>query len=139
MLHSIDSGGRIQRSLAVSIDVTERLKAEEMLCLAKEELSLYSKELERQTSKRTSEITCILCYTPAVVYMKDVQGRYRLVNSRSEVDMLGLAGMSERASLVGGKLNMESRPGYGTCVRLTIPLKQHPGNHHDQGNIGGRP
>ncbi len=76
--------GDIQRSLAVSIDVTARNRAEEALRIAKEELSLYSKELEDQVAKRTSEISSILKYTPAVVYMKDFQGRYLLVNSRFE-------------------------------------------------------
>jgi two-component system sensor histidine kinase UhpB len=33
---------------------------------------------------------------------------------------LGIAGMRERALLVGGELEMESRPGSGTTVRLTI-------------------
>ena len=38
----------------------------------------------------------------------------------------GLAGMRERALLVGGHLSIESRPEQGTEVRLTIPLD--PGN-----------
>jgi PAS domain S-box-containing protein len=79
-----DASGIIQRSLAVSIDVTDRKRAEEALRIAKEELSLYTKELEKQVAKRTSEITSILKYTPAVVYMKDARGRYLLVNSRYE-------------------------------------------------------
>jgi len=79
-----DAGGTIQRSLAVSIDVTERNRATAALHIAKEELSRYSKELERQVRERTSEITAILKYTPAVIYMKDAQGRYLLVNSRFE-------------------------------------------------------
>jgi two-component system sensor histidine kinase UhpB len=33
----------------------------------------------------------------------------------------GIAGMRERALLVGGRLSIESRPGQGTKVRLTIP------------------
>lgn len=33
---------------------------------------------------------------------------------------LGLAGMRERALLVGGRLTIESRPGHGTRVRLSI-------------------
>jgi PAS domain S-box-containing protein len=47
-------------------------------------LSLYSKELERQVRKRTREITNILQYTPAMVYIKDADGAYTLVNSRYE-------------------------------------------------------
>jgi two-component system, NarL family, sensor histidine kinase UhpB len=34
---------------------------------------------------------------------------------------LGIAGMRERALLVGGELTIESRPGRGTTVRLTVP------------------
>lgn len=79
-----DSDGNPIRSLAVSIDVTERKRAEEALRLAKEELSRYSKDLERQVRKRTREITNILHYTPAVVYIKDAAGRYRLVNPQYE-------------------------------------------------------
>ncbi len=76
--------GEIIRTLAVSIDVTERNRAIEALRQAKEELSLYSRDLERQVSKRTREITNILKYTPDVVYVKDRQGKYVLINSRFE-------------------------------------------------------
>ncbi|BBO90207.1 PAS domain S-box protein [Desulfosarcina ovata] len=79
-----DDEGRIQRSLAVSIDVTQRNRAEEDLRLAKEALSQYSRELERQVSIRSGEISAILKYSPNVVYIKDTQGRYLLVNSRYE-------------------------------------------------------
>lgn len=34
---------------------------------------------------------------------------------------LGLAGMRERALLVGGELEIESRMGHGTTIRLTVP------------------
>lgn len=79
-----DENGNIIRSLAVSIDVTERKQAEEALKKAKEELSRYSRNLERQVKKRTQEITSILKYTPDVVCIKDRKGRYLLVNSRYE-------------------------------------------------------
>jgi two-component system, NarL family, sensor histidine kinase UhpB len=36
----------------------------------------------------------------------------------------GIAGMRERALLVGGRLAIESRPGQGTEVRLTIPVDE---------------
>jgi two-component system, NarL family, sensor histidine kinase UhpB len=36
----------------------------------------------------------------------------------------GIAGMRERALLVGGRLSIQSRPGLGTEVRLTIPVDQ---------------
>jgi two-component system sensor histidine kinase DegS len=34
---------------------------------------------------------------------------------------LGLAGMEERAALLGGVVNIQSRPGYGTEVEAVIP------------------
>ncbi len=34
---------------------------------------------------------------------------------------LGIGGMRERALLIGGELTIESRPGRGTTVRLTLP------------------
>lgn len=79
-----DADGNILRTLAVSIDVTQRKRAEQALRIAKEELSRYSKDLERQVEIRTREISSILRYTPAVVYIKDIEGRYLLVNSRYE-------------------------------------------------------
>ncbi|MDH3995715.1 MAG: PAS domain S-box protein [Desulfobulbaceae bacterium] len=79
-----DEQGEIFRTLAVSIDVTERNRAVEALRVAKEELSSYSKDLERLVSIRTREVTNILKYTPDVVYVKDRDGKYVLVNSRFE-------------------------------------------------------
>ena len=55
-----DNDGNIARSLAVSIDVTDRNRAEEALKIAKEELSRHSKDLERQVEQRTKEISIIL-------------------------------------------------------------------------------
>ena len=39
---------------------------------------------------------------------------------------LGIAGMRERALLIGGELTIESRPGRGTTVRLTVPGESQP-------------
>ncbi len=55
-----DARGEITRSLAVSIDVTERNRAEMALQQAKEELARYSRNLENQVQERTREITRIL-------------------------------------------------------------------------------
>lgn len=92
-----DEQGQTFRSLAVSIDVTERNKAERALKKAKEALSSYSKDLEGQVRKRTREISGILQYTPAVVYIKDGDGKYTMVNSRYE-ELFGI-----RSSDVRGK------------------------------------
>jgi two-component system sensor histidine kinase UhpB len=39
----------------------------------------------------------------------------------AERDSLGLSGMSERARLLGGRLDVESRPGGGTALTLQVP------------------
>jgi PAS domain S-box-containing protein len=101
-----DAEGRIQRSLAVSVDMTERYRAEEALRVAKEALDRYSKELERQVRERTSEITAILKYTPAVVYMKDARGRYLMVNSRFE-KLFGIDGDAVHGKTDGDLLPAE--------------------------------
>jgi two-component system sensor histidine kinase UhpB len=36
----------------------------------------------------------------------------------------GIAGMRERALLIGGRLSIRSRPNQGTEVRLSIPADQ---------------
>lgn len=38
---------------------------------------------------------------------------------------LGIAGMRERALLIGAKLTIESRPGHGTTVHLVVPALPH--------------
>ena len=48
---------------------------------------------------------------------------------------LGIGGMRERALLVGGAVDVESRPGIGTRVRLRVPIEESDG--HDAG--GTRP
>ena len=35
---------------------------------------------------------------------------------------IGLRGMRERTDMVNGELTVRSKPGEGTCVRVTIPL-----------------
>ena len=42
---------------------------------------------------------------------------------RSQRPSLGLAGMEERAALLGGTVSIQSRPGYGTEVEALIPYR----------------
>lgn len=37
---------------------------------------------------------------------------------------LGLLGMQERVALLGGELTIDSAPGYGTRIHITVPLKE---------------
>ncbi|MBN2123429.1 MAG: PAS domain-containing protein [Deltaproteobacteria bacterium] len=79
-----DQRGSVIRVAVFSRDVTEQKRAEQALERAKEELTQYSRELEKRVKKGTREITDILRYTPAVVFIKDREGRYTLVNSKFE-------------------------------------------------------
>lgn len=51
-----DPDGVIVRSLAVSIDISDRKEAEKALKKAQEKLSLYTHDLELQVKKRTAEL-----------------------------------------------------------------------------------
>ena len=51
-----DNTGQIKRSLAVSVDVTERNRVQKDLQIAKEKLSDYSQGLEFQVQKRTAQL-----------------------------------------------------------------------------------
>jgi signal transduction histidine kinase len=48
----------------------------------------------------------------------------------SDFDCLGIAGMRERASLVGGSLDIRSQPEKGTGVCFTVPIKEKSGIVH---------
>ncbi|TFG46989.1 MAG: PAS domain-containing sensor histidine kinase [Dehalococcoidia bacterium] len=45
------------------------------------------------------------------------------VNDLAAIGKLGLAGMQERAQLIGGQVNVKSDPGHGTVVTIEVPNK----------------
>jgi signal transduction histidine kinase len=51
----------------------------------------------------------------------------RLMHDPVDERWLGLAGMRERAELLGGRLTIESAPGMGTTVLVEVPLEQERG------------
>ncbi|MCF8112881.1 MAG: PAS domain S-box protein [Desulfotignum sp.] len=51
-----DENNKVVRSLAVSVDVTEKNRAQKDLEIAKEKLSRYSQDLEQQVSRRTAQL-----------------------------------------------------------------------------------
>jgi len=48
--------------------------------------------------------------------------------SEPEGTGLGLYGMKERAELVGGTLDVDSAPGAGTTIRLSVPALRGKGD-----------
>jgi signal transduction histidine kinase len=51
---------------------------------------------------------------------------------RNNRPSLGIAGMEERAALLGGTVNVQTRPGYGTEVQALIPYHHSGGSISDQ-------
>jgi signal transduction histidine kinase len=49
----------------------------------------------------------------------------RLRNETSSFGGLGLEGISERVRILKGEFNLESEPGKGTTLTITLPLKAH--------------
>lgn len=54
---------------------------------------------------------------------------------------LGLLGIKERATLVGGEVSIESVPGKGTCLQICVPLPLEVEYHeeHDSDPVSRRP
>jgi PAS domain S-box-containing protein len=51
-----------------------------------------------------------------------------IMNSRDKFRGLGLLGIRERADMLSGTLEINSRPGYGTEVTIDVPANMEPGN-----------
>ncbi len=75
-----DENGEVVETLAISIDVTERLKEQRELKETKEKLSAYSKKLEKLVKQRSQEISSILKYSPSLIYLKNKKLEFKLVN-----------------------------------------------------------
>jgi two-component system, NarL family, sensor histidine kinase DegS len=75
---------------------------------------------------RASNVSVFIIFNPHDVILKvtddgvgfDVSA---VISNPSETSKLGLLGMQERAELAGGKLNIQSSPGKGTSLTITIP------------------
>jgi len=59
-----------------------------------------------------------------------------VMGSRLHEKNLGLYGMRERASLLGGTLTVESTPGTGTAVFVEIPLRRGESDHEEDPRTG---
>ena len=95
------------------------------------ETELYRIAQEALANVRTHaaarEVTVTLRITPRTAYLSirdDGQGfDPRLVGEGHH----GILGMRERASLVGGRLRLNSRPGGGTTLQVAVPLATEGG------------
>jgi signal transduction histidine kinase len=62
----------------------------------------------------------LTCETDRVTLLIKDDGRGFDVRQGEQAGHYGLAGMRERAALIGADLNLESQPGHGTCLQLAI-------------------
>jgi len=57
-----------------------------------------------------------------ILIIVDDGAGFSLRNKRKRAKGLGLTGMSERAALIGGTLDLESAPGRGTTIHVKLPV-----------------
>jgi two-component system sensor histidine kinase NreB len=57
-----------------------------------------------------------------ILVIVDDGAGFSIRNKRKRAKGLGLTGMSERASLIGGTLDLESAPGRGTTIHVKLPV-----------------
>jgi signal transduction histidine kinase len=107
------------------LGVERRLKPEDEIALfriGQEAISNIVRHAEANAVRITLE------YGPDVIRLdvedngKGFQAETRPV---AREQSLGLLGMRERASLIGGRLRVESTPESGTRVRVEIPVPEH--------------
>ena len=53
-------------------------------------------------------------------------GNGMAASRRSETQTFGLIGMRERAAMLGGSFQLDSEPGTGTCIVMTLPRQPSP-------------
>jgi signal transduction histidine kinase len=74
-------------------------------------------------AKATQASVILICREKEVVLLVEDNGQGFDTKKGESSHALGVMGMRERASLVGGELKIDSEAGKGTTVRVRIPLK----------------
>ena len=123
-----DDQGETIGSVCVARDLSRRKRDEMQLQRAQDELRRYSRDLERQVRERTRAINSILHYTPAMVYLKDKLGHYRLVNPRFE-ELFGIKNED-----IQGKSDHDIFPAGGG---QSVPDQRFAGAHPEAVATGG--
>jgi two-component system sensor histidine kinase UhpB len=114
-----ESGLRVERRLSTSLPQLD----------AETELVVYRIAQESLTNvvrhARAERVELVLAADAEAVWLV-VRDDGAGLPSRMPRDASGIAGMRERALLVGGKLTVSSVPGQGTEVRLEMPIEEGP-------------
>jgi len=78
----------------------------------------------RHAKARTVDIELKLHDGMLALLIRDDGIGFDPVTTRGEESGLGLHGMGERATLLGGSLEIDSTPGVGTTVRARVPVRE---------------
>jgi two-component system sensor histidine kinase UhpB len=64
----------------------------------------------------------------------------KVLHPQSPERGFGIVGIQERVSLLGGRMEIQSRPGFGTVISIEIPYERGgDGDEKDTGSAGGGP
>jgi signal transduction histidine kinase len=107
------------RAHVVSHELPTDLPSEISVCLFR-----IAQEALRNVARHSlaREVTVSLARSEGMLRMTVTDNGVGFEPGRRNKRSLGHASMMERASLVGGKLEIESAPGKGTTIRVLVPL-----------------
>jgi two-component system NarL family sensor kinase len=127
---SLESLGHSFPQLDVQIEATRSRMAEHVEIAVYRTAQEALQNVAKHANARNVRVRLYLQRDTMVLEVADDGTGFDPATAREEVAAaptgFGLAGMRERAELLGGKLELASSPERGTTVRLTVPLSPPP-------------
>ncbi len=120
-----------QKAEDSGIDISLKINGKEQRLLPEMELILFRiiqealNNIGKHAAATKADVRLEFADSQLTVAIKDNGKGFRLpdaVGDLSSSGKLGLVGMNERVSLLGGALVIQSKPGEGTTVDLSVPL-----------------
>jgi len=120
-----------QKAEDSGIDISLRINGKEQRLLPEMELILFRiiqealNNIGKHAAATKADVNLAFADSQLTVAIKDNGKGFRLpdaVGDLSSSGKLGLVGMNERVSLLGGTLVIQSKPGRGTTVDISVPL-----------------
>jgi len=120
-----------QKAEDSGIDISLKINGKEQRLLPEMELILFRiiqealNNVGKHAAATKADVRLEFADSQLTVVIKDNGKGFRLpdaVGDLSSSGKLGLVGMNERVSLLGGTLVIQSKPGEGTTVDLSVPL-----------------
>ena len=121
--------GNVQERTKLEVQVETRGNEPGLPSLVKTALFRIIQEALTNVIKhaRATKVRILLTYSPQKIHARvidDGQGFNPVTVEFAGRISWGLKGMEERASLLGGKLKVSSKPGEGTTVEVSVPYVQ---------------